>query len=159
MPTFSFRLSTMLALAACLAACTGAPATPTATTVPTPAPTIDPTALARGKGVYARAGCTACHAIAGVGTQGDVAPALDRMGALALERIASEDYAARLTGQPPAATAEEYILQSILHPAAYEVRECPAGPCQPGSMPNNYLQVIRDEQDMRALVAYLNSLR
>jgi hypothetical protein len=159
------------AITASLVACAGgASTTPTALppitppapptpAPPAPEPTVDPALAARGQEVYVRAGCTACHAIQGVGAQGVVAPALDKIGALALDRIASDVYRNTLKDQPPARTAEEYILQSILYPNAYVHLDCPQGPCQAGSMPNNYRQVIRDEADMAALVAYLSFLR
>jgi hypothetical protein len=113
----------------------------------------------RGKQVYQRAGCTACHAVEGVGTQGEVATELTNFGTVALERIASEDYKKNLQGQPPATTAAEYIEQSIVHPDAYTYPTCPLGPCPKGTMPTNYQQVIRDPADLRALVAYLAALK
>ena len=154
----------LLALTMMLAACSSsAPATPTsaptATTMPTPEPTVDPVVFARGKDVYQRAGCTACHAVKGVGTQGDVATDLTNFGVVALERIASEDYKTNLQGQPPATTAAEYIEQSIVHPDAYTYPKCPTGPCPKGTMPANFQQVIRDPADVKALVAYLAALK
>jgi cytochrome c len=154
----------MLALTVMMAACSSAaPATPTpaptATVVPTPEPTVDPVLFERGKQVYQRAGCTACHTVKGVGTQGEVATELTNFGTVALERIASEDYKNNLQGQPPATTAAEYIEQSIVHPDAYTYPQCPLGPCPKGTMPTNYQQVIRDPADLRALVAYLSALK
>ncbi len=151
-----------LAITVMLAACSTSASTtpePAPAAVPTSEPTVDPNVLARGKDVYQRAGCTACHAVAGVGTQGTVATELTNFGTVALERIASEDYKQNLQGQPPATTAAEYIEQSIVHPDAYTYPKCPIGPCPKGTMPANFQQVIRDPADLRALVAYLSALK
>lgn len=152
-----------LAMTVILAACSAsAPATPEpapAAAVPTPEPTLDPTVLARGKDVYQRAGCTACHAVTGVGTQGEVATELTHIATVSLERIASDDYKLNLQGQPLATTAAEYIEQSIVHPDAYTVPKCPIGPCPKGTMPANFQQVIRDPGDLKALIAYLSTLK
>jgi nitric oxide reductase subunit C len=110
-----------------------------------------------GKQVYLAQGCAACHAIRGVGAQGAIGPNMNRMGAVAAERIASDDYKSKIQGQPPATTPEEYIRQSILYPNAYIVPQCPQGPCQANLMPRNYAQVI-PPQDLDNLVAYLASL-
>lgn len=151
----------LLAMTVMLAACSSAtPATPTVAVVaPTPEPTVDPVVLARGKDVYQRAGCTACHAVKGVGTQGEVATDMTRIGTVALERIASDEYKQNLQGQPPATTAVEYIEQSIVHPDAFTVQKCPTGPCPKGTMPTNFQQVIRDPGDLKALIAYLSTLK
>lgn len=111
-----------------------------------------------GQDVYLAEGCNACHAIRGVGTQGAIGPNLTRIGSVAEERIASESYQTGVTGQPAAATGEEYIRQSILHPNAYVVAECPQGPCPAGVMPQIYQDTITPEE-LDNLVAYLNSLR
>jgi hypothetical protein len=148
----------LLAMTVLLMACSSAePATPTL--VPTAAPTVDPALLARGKDVYQRAGCTACHAIAGVGTQGNVATELTHIATVSLERISSDEYKQNLLGQPPATNAVEYIEQSIVHPDAYTVLKCPTGPCLKGTMPTNFQTVIRDPGDLKALIAYLSTLK
>lgn len=162
MTRFAPAVVALLTLAVMMVACSSAaPATPTPvpTIVPTPEPTVDPVVFERGKSVYQKAGCTACHAIKDVGTQGAVATDLTNFGTVALERIASEDYKKNLTGQPPATTAAEYIEQSIVHPDAYTYPKCPTGPCPKGTMPTNFQQVIRDPGDLRALVAYLAALK
>lgn len=155
-------------LALILVACSSpAPATPTAeptvataaTLAPTPEPTVDSVVFERGKQVYQRAGCTACHTVKDVGTQGEVATDLTHFGTVAWERIASEDYLKNLQGQPPATTAAEYIEQSIVHPDAYTYPKCPTGPCPKGTMPTNFQQVIRDPGDLKALVVYLAALK
>jgi mono/diheme cytochrome c family protein len=111
-----------------------------------------------GKNVYLKAGCNACHAIRGVGTQGGVGPALTKIGADAEEIIASEDYKTKVNGQPAATTGEEYIRQSILHPNAYIYPQCPTGPCPAGVMPQIYQDTLTPDE-LNNLVNYLNSLR
>lgn len=123
---------------------------------PTPVP-LTPEQEA-GKQVYLAAGCAACHAIRGVGAQGAIGPSLNRIGAVAEERIASESYKNNLRDQPPATTGAEYIKQSILHPNAYIVAQCPQGPCPANVMPQNYEQQLTPEE-LNNLVDYLNSLR
>lgn len=123
---------------------------------PTPVP-LTPEQEA-GKTLYEAKGCTACHAIRGVGAQGAIGPSLNRIASVAEERIASDDYKTKLQGQPPATTAEEYIRQSILHPNAYIVPQCPQGPCLAGVMPQNYEQLMTP-QELDNLVAYLASLK
>jgi mono/diheme cytochrome c family protein len=164
MTRFAWAALALLALNLLLVACSSAaPATPTvvstATTLPTPEPTVDPVLFERGKQVYQRAGCTACHAVKDVGTQGAVATELTNFGTVALERIASEDYKKNLQGQPPATSAAEYIEQSIVHPDVYTYPTCPTGPCPKGTMPTNFQQVIRDPGDLKALIAYLAALK
>lgn len=112
----------------------------------------------RGKQVYLQAGCTACHAIRGVGNQGAVGPSLSRIYTVAQERIASDDYKNNVKGQPPATTPEEYIRQSILYPNAYIAPKCPQGPCPANVMPQNYGETISKE-DLEKLVDYLTTLR
>lgn len=123
---------------------------------PTPIP-LTP-AQEAGREVYLAKGCAACHAIRGVGAQGAIGPNLTRIGAVAEERIASESYKTNLKDQPPATTGAEYIRQSILHPNAYVVAQCPQGPCPAGVMPQNYEQQLTPEE-LNNLVDYLNSLR
>jgi mono/diheme cytochrome c family protein len=110
-----------------------------------------------GKAVYEKAGCTACHAIRGVGNQGAVGPSLNKIGSESDEIVASEDYKTKVTGQPAATTGEEYIRQSILHPGAYIYPKCPQGPCPAGVMPAIYEQQLTPEE-LNQLVLYLNSL-
>ena len=149
----------LTALTACSGATASAPPTPSeanTTAPPTPAPTRDAALIARGQQVYVNSGCTACHAIQGVGTQGAVGPALDKIATLAARRISSDEYTKAVTA-PPATTAEQYVLEAIVNPNAFVPIDCPTGPCMPGIMPNNYNQAIR-EGDITALVAYLLTL-
>jgi mono/diheme cytochrome c family protein len=123
---------------------------------PTPVP-LTPEQEA-GQAVYLKAGCNACHAIRGVGTQGAVGPNLNQMGVVAEERIASDRYKQQVTGQPAATTGPDYIRQSILHPNAYIVEQCPQGACPAGVMPQIYEQQLTPEE-LNNLVTYLSSLR
>jgi len=123
---------------------------------PTPVP-LTP-AQEAGKALYEAKGCTACHAIRGVGAQGALGPSLNRIGSVSEERIASDDYKTKLQGQPPATTAAEYIRQSIIYPNAYIVPECPQGACLANLMPQNYQQQMTPEE-LDNLVDYLASLR
>jgi mono/diheme cytochrome c family protein len=111
-----------------------------------------------GKAVYLKAGCTACHAVKGVGSQGGIGPNLSKLGATAAERIASEHYKTTLKDQPAATAPEAYIRQSILYPQSYITEKCPQGACIAGVMPQNYSQQI-SEGDLTNLVAYLSSLK
>lgn len=111
-----------------------------------------------GKEVYIKAGCTACHGIKGVGAQGAVGPSLSKIYTVAAERIASEDYKTKVTGQPAATTAEEYIIQSIYHPGAYTVPKCPQGACTAGVMPITYQQSI-SAADFKNMIAYFKTLK
>jgi cytochrome c2 len=123
---------------------------------PTPVP-LSPEQTA-GKAVYEKAGCTACHAIKGVGAQGGIGPNLSKIGNIAGERIASDQYKTTIKDQPAAANPEDYIRQSILHPQAYITEKCPQGACIAGVMPQNYEQQIA-AGDLNNLVAYLASLK
>jgi nitric oxide reductase subunit C len=62
--------------------------------------------------------CAACHMVAGTAASGRTGPELTHIGAIAAERIASDDYAG------DAETPQQYIRESILTPDAYIV----AGP-------------------------------
>lgn len=169
---FTFKQQLMAAIAAgCVAASmagcgataapTATPAPPTTTALPTatpvPTPTIDPALIERGKKAYVNSGCTACHAIKGVGTQGVIGPDLTHIATLAEGILASDEYK-KATGDAGAKTVEAYLVEALLNPNAYVPLTCPQGPCQAGAMPNNYAQAIR-EGDRAALVAYLLSLR
>jgi cytochrome c2 len=111
-----------------------------------------------GKAVYEKAGCTACHAIKGVGPQGGIGPNLSKIGTAAAARIADADYKANIKGQPAATTPEEYIIQAIHYPGAYVTPKCPQGACIDGVMPKNFKDTIA-AGDFKNLVAYLSSLK
>ncbi len=80
---------------------------------PQPTPTVDAARLAAGKAVYLANYCGVCHTLAAAGTAGIFGPSHERMGRTAVQRIAAPSY----TGA--AATAADYIRESIVAPAAY----------------------------------------
>ena len=99
----------------------------------------------RGKSVFLKSGCIACHTIQDVST-GLVGPELTQVGTNAETRV---------DGQ----TAEDYILTSIIDPNAFIVTDCPPGPCaSPSVMPLTFGQTLSEEQ-LSDLVAYLFSLK
>lgn len=110
-----------------------------------------------GKAVYEKAGCTACHAIRGVGNQGAVGPNLSKIGADSDKIVTGDDYKTKVKDQPAVTTGEEYIRQSILHPNSYIYPDCPAGPCPAGVMPAIYEQQLKPDE-LNNLVSYLNTL-
>jgi nitric oxide reductase subunit C len=146
------------AFAVLLAACgAGAPAstpTPAVPPTPTPEPVAPKAVLDQGKTVFLNTGCGACHAITGVST-GLAAPGYDDLYDLAKEILTSKEYKA---SKGKARSIREFVLESILDPNAYVYPKCPQGPCQAGTMPQNYKDMIRPE-DMDALMSYLMSLR
>ena len=100
--------------------------------------------LLAGQRVFVQAGCIACHTVEGLAV-GVVGPELTNIGTVAETRI--EGY-----------TAEEYIRESILDPAAYIAPDCPNGPCtEPTVMPLTFSETLSDEQ-FENLVLYLLSL-
>lgn len=96
-----------------------------------------------GKELFQNLGCGSCHTIAGI-SEGKVGPELTHVGTVAEER-------ARDAG---AASAEEYIRQSIVDPNAFIAPECPSGACPQGVMPIAFGQTLSDDQ-VQALVTYL----
>jgi cytochrome c2 len=111
-----------------------------------------------GRAAYGRLGCNACHAIKGQGNQGQVGPSLNKIGAVAAERIASDQYKSTVKDQPAATTAEAYITQAIQYPNAHIVDKCPASACPAGVMPQNFKDTI-PAAEFANLVAYLLSLK
>lgn len=90
--------------------------------------------------------CGACHMIPGVDVAvGQLGPDLNNIGTVGTERI--EGY-----------TAEEYIRESIINPAAFVVADCPLGPCQEGLMQPTFAQLM-SEDELEALITYLVSLK
>jgi nitrite reductase (NO-forming)/hydroxylamine reductase len=98
---------------------------------------IDAAIAAANKG-----GCAACHVIPGIpNAQGQVGPNLSNIGV---------DAATRREGY----TAQEYIRESLVEPAAFTAPDCPTGPCITGAMP--ILQLT--DEEVGALVGYLSTL-
>ena len=96
----------------------------------------------RGRELYLEHHCGACHALAATGSQGFFGPAHDAVAVLAAARIADPNYSGE------AATAADYLRESIVAPAAYVV---PGYAFTRHSMPAYDLP----ENDLNALVAFL----
>lgn len=96
----------------------------------------------RGRALYLEHHCGACHALAATGSQGFFGPGHDAVAVLAAARIADQNYSGA------AATAREYLRESIVAPAAYVV---PGYAFTRHSMPAYDLP----EDDLNALVAFL----
>lgn len=119
---------------------TTAPATPTAV-VETSAETTAAGAL-DGATIFARLNppCLTCHQLGGKGSKFGPGPNLDELKDVAATRVEG-------------LSAEEYVRQSIVEPAAFVVKQCPAGPCV-NAMPKNYSDQMTAEE-LDALVQYL----
>lgn len=103
-------------------------------------------------GAFQKGGCAACHVIPGVpGATGTIGPDLSQVRKDADEYLSSGVY------QGKATTAEAYIEESILDPAAFLTPACPSGPCQAGLMPATFGQVLSSEE-VKAAVNYLLAL-
>lgn len=110
--------------------------TPRATSAPTSAP-ADGAKADAGKQVFQRAGCTACHTVAGVpGATGQVGPELNGVATRAGTRVSG-------------LSAVEYLRQSITTPDAFVV------PNFSPVMPANLAQGA----DLDNLVAFLLTLK
>lgn len=82
--------------------------------------------------------CATCHAIDGVPfAVGQVGPNLTQIGSM-------QD--------------ADFIRDSIINPNAVIAETCPTGPCQPDVMPQNFGELLT-EQQLDALVRYLSSLK
>lgn len=100
---------------------------------------------------FQKGGCAACHVIPGVpNAVGVLGPDLTDIGVTAGERVQLEGYAGS------AATAEEYIRESIESPSAFVSPECPNGPCQDGLMPS--VAGVFSSEELQKVVEYLASL-
>lgn len=96
--------------------------------------------VVRGQQVYVTSGCSGCHTL-GTLSAGVVGPALTNIGSEA-------------GNMKPGMSAEEYIRESILNPNAFIVPTCPSGPCPSNVMPQNWGDVLSEEQ-LNDLVAFL----
>lgn len=94
---------------------------------------------------FAKAGCAGCHTIPGVpNAVGLVGPDLSKIGAEA-------------AGRKSGMSAEDYIRESILDPAAFIAPQCPNGECPAGVMPPNMGERL-DTSDIDLIVSYLLTL-
>jgi nitrite reductase (NO-forming) len=108
----------------------------------------DPAVLA----AFQKGACGSCHTISGIpGAVGVVAPKLDEIPMMAEEHIKSDTY----TGN--AATAEDYIRESIMDPNLFVAPECPTGACAPNVMPATLSQTLTTDE-INSIVTYLSGL-
>lgn len=101
---------------------------------------------ARGEELFLTYGCTGCHGNLEDQASAAVGPWLGDIEEVGATRI--EGY-----------TAPMYVYESILHPSAYIVEECPTGPCAgpPSAMPDNFpLRMGENPQDLADIMSYLN---
>ena len=90
-------------------------------------------------------GCVACHSIKGVGgANATIGPPLFRTGFIAADRR-------------PGPSVEAYIEESIVHPDAFIMPNCPTGPCPSGVMPKTLAEVLSVDQ-LETIVNYLAAL-
>ncbi len=108
----------------------------------------DPAVIA----AFQKGACGSCHAIPGIpNAAGVMAPGLADINMMADEHFNSESY----TGK--AATAEEYIRESILDPNLFVAPICPTGACLPNVMPATMSDTLTTDE-INAIVKYLNGL-
>ena len=108
----------------------------------------DPQVLA----AFQKGACGSCHTIAGIpNAAGVIAPDLSDINMAAEEHIKSGSY----TGK--AATAEEYIHESILDPNLFVAPTCPTGACSPNVMPAT-LSTMLSTDEINNIVQYLKGL-
>lgn len=105
-----------------------------------------PASLERGVAVYLENYCGVCHHLGLAGTAGIFGPPHDAMGVIAAARLADPTY------RGGAATAADYIRESIVAPEAYLV---PGYGLSRHRMPS-YAEL--DEAELEALVALLLAL-
>jgi len=101
--------------------------------------------VARGKQIYDKQGCNACHAISGQG--GTTGPDQTTLATTAAQRIKDPGYKGN------ARDAAGYIRESIIQPGAYVVPGFPDN-----VMPTTFGQQL-SAQDIDDLVAYLLTLK
>jgi nitrite reductase (NO-forming) / hydroxylamine reductase len=100
---------------------------------------------------FQKGGCAACHVIPGVpNAVGSIGPDLTNIGVTAGERVKAAGYKGK------AATAEEYIRESVATPSVFVSPDCPTGPCQDGLMPS--FAGVLSEDEVQKIVGYLASL-
>jgi len=116
--------------------------------IPEAASSGDPAVIA----AFQKGACGSCHAIAGIpNAAGVVGPDLSDINMAADEHLKSGSY----TGK--AATAEEYIHESILDPNLFLAPTCPTGACAPNVMPAALADTLTTDE-INSIVTYLGGL-
>ncbi len=87
-----------------------------------------------GEALFANAACNSCHQLDAAGAVGGVGPNLNNVGS----RLSKDE-----------------IVQSIVNPNTVIAQNCPAGPCLPNVMPQNFGERLTAEQ-IDALATYLS---
>ena len=97
---------------------------------------------------FEKGACGSCHSIPGISNAaGVIAPSLADVTMSANEHFQSGSY----TGE--AATAEEYMRESILNPDLFIAPKCPTGACTPNVMPAKLSETLsKDEIDRKSVV-------
>jgi mono/diheme cytochrome c family protein len=86
-----------------------------------------------GEELFVSAACNSCHQLDALGAAGGIGPSLNGVGS----RLSQDE-----------------ITNSIVEPNAVIAEMCPAGPCLPGLMPQNFAERLSPEQ-IATLAAYL----
>ena len=108
----------------------------------------DPQVLA----AFQKGACGSCHIIPGIpNAAGVIAPDLSDVHLAALKHIDDGSY----TGK--AATAEEYIHESILEPNLFIAPKCPTGACMSNVMPATLKDSLTTDE-INSIVKYLDGL-
>ena len=112
-------------------------------------PELPPGDTTAGEELATALGCTACHTLTDVGPTwlSEADPNGEGIGARAAARIGASDYSGT------AATAEQYLRESIVLPDAFVVDGYP-----PSTMVMNYGEQL-DAQNVGDLIAYMMTLR
>jgi len=101
---------------------------------------------------FEKGACGSCHSIPGISNAaGVIAPSLADVTMSANEHFQSGSY----TGE--AATAEEYMRESILNPDLFIAPKCPTGACTPNVMPAKLSETL-SKDEINAIVQYLGTL-
>ncbi len=100
---------------------------------------------AQGEEVFLRGAyvCASCHGNPDGSVPAAVGPNLSQIGTTAATRI--DGY-----------SAPQYIYESVLHPNAYVVEQCPNNPCAPNVMPQDFaVRMSANSQDLADIISYL----
>jgi len=109
-------------------------------------------ALSPEAAAFQKGGCGACHVIPGIfGANGTIGPDLSSISERAASLVDSGDYPGT------AASAQDFIQESILNPEAYISQACSNGSCQSGLMPAGFADLL-SQQELDVIVKYLSGL-